>query len=527
MSVQVSYKKQTTLGLIGLLMLFLIIEIIANVWWSTQVNCEFENNEIFSQMDAEKKRQLCVDLYEIKTSGMQLIPNQASQTITINNLGFRGDEFSIDKPDSTFRIFLLGGSTMFGHGATSDSTTIPGYLQSFFDISEEKYELEIINAGIQGADSYTELNLLKNKIINYSPNLVIIYDGWNDLRAQNSSKEISTNWNLMCDFGKNQNFDVMIMLQPIAGFGNKDLTLQELEYAKTGIDYNNTPLIESFEKYLNYASELEKLEKCTSVSDLRDVFDNVTTPIYWDQGHVSDNGNKIVANQMNEIILNYLPENIVTSSIQLNDDKIKTNENPILNDQFRYILSSYKTPIMLTSIFSFEQHSETSIQNNTDVVSDDIPKIFQDTNLTFETQSIPYENTNISILIEITNENNSENKLLEIKTLDKSNNSSIQNVTYFIKILNNGNNILSDYFFSSEEQLPILIKSNEKEVVEIQGNRQYDHNALIADVSSPIIISGPILNEQNSYTFEIEIRTMYEKSNWVFSLTDFSVDITI
>ena len=85
MSVQVSYKKQTTLGLIGLLILFLIIEIIANVWWSTQVNCEFENNEIFSQMDAEKKRQLCVDLYEIKTSGMQLIPNQASQTITINN----------------------------------------------------------------------------------------------------------------------------------------------------------------------------------------------------------------------------------------------------------------------------------------------------------------------------------------------------------------------------------------------------------------------------------------------------------
>ena len=61
MSVQVSYKKQTLLGIIGLLILFLAIELIANVWWINQINCEFENNEIFQQMDDEKKRQLCVD----------------------------------------------------------------------------------------------------------------------------------------------------------------------------------------------------------------------------------------------------------------------------------------------------------------------------------------------------------------------------------------------------------------------------------------------------------------------------------
>ena len=54
MSVQVSYKKQTLFGLIGLLILFLVIELIANVWWITQINCEFENNEIFQQMNDEK-----------------------------------------------------------------------------------------------------------------------------------------------------------------------------------------------------------------------------------------------------------------------------------------------------------------------------------------------------------------------------------------------------------------------------------------------------------------------------------------
>ena len=51
MSVEVSYKKQSLLGVIGLLILFLVIELIANIWWMTQITCEFEENEIFMSMD--------------------------------------------------------------------------------------------------------------------------------------------------------------------------------------------------------------------------------------------------------------------------------------------------------------------------------------------------------------------------------------------------------------------------------------------------------------------------------------------
>ena len=108
MSVQVSYKKQSLLGIILLLILFLAVEAAANVWWVTQVNCEFEENEIFMNMDEEKRRQLCVDLYEVKTSGDELIPNQQSKSITINSLGFRGEEFSSEKLDDVYRIFMLG-----------------------------------------------------------------------------------------------------------------------------------------------------------------------------------------------------------------------------------------------------------------------------------------------------------------------------------------------------------------------------------------------------------------------------------
>ena len=64
LSVQVSYKKQTALGIIGIVILLLAIEIIANVWWVTQTNCEFEQNEIFQNFDEVEKRQLCLDFLQ-------------------------------------------------------------------------------------------------------------------------------------------------------------------------------------------------------------------------------------------------------------------------------------------------------------------------------------------------------------------------------------------------------------------------------------------------------------------------------
>ena len=133
LSVQVSYKKQATLGIIGIVILLLAIEVIANVWWLTQINCEFEQNEIFQNFDELEKRQLCLDFYNLKTSGDELIPNQSTDSITINGLGFRGAEFFTIKPPDTYRIFMVGGSTMFGAGATSDETTIPGYLQQLLN----------------------------------------------------------------------------------------------------------------------------------------------------------------------------------------------------------------------------------------------------------------------------------------------------------------------------------------------------------------------------------------------------------
>ena len=55
----------------------------------------------------------------------------------------------------------------------------------------------------------------------------------------------------------NNNFDVIISLQPIAGFGEKNLSPRELDYSQIGKDYYGNPLIDSIGLYNKYADNLE------------------------------------------------------------------------------------------------------------------------------------------------------------------------------------------------------------------------------------------------------------------------------
>jgi hypothetical protein len=71
--------------------------------------------------------------------------------------------------------FLLGGSAAFGHGASSNETTITGYLNQLQD------EYHFVNAGVPSWNSTQEMYRLTHEILKYQPHLVIAYNGANDV----------------------------------------------------------------------------------------------------------------------------------------------------------------------------------------------------------------------------------------------------------------------------------------------------------------------------------------------------------
>ena len=437
-----------------------------------------------------------------------------TDNVNVNSLGFRGDEFSQIKSDNTLRIFLLGGSQMFGTGATSDQTTIPGYIEKQLVEENNQFTIEVINSGLKGVDSRKELLLLQNMLLNFNPDLVIVYDGLNDLRAGNSSAQILDNWNSMCRLGDENNFKVIITLQPIAGFGNKLLTQEELLYFQNGKDYKNNSLINSLNQYEEYADKLEILENCSEGIDLRSVFDAETDSIYIDEAHVSDKGNFIVAKSL----LKHISPHISKDTIQKKsiDDKIQVTNSEIFSEldyMIELLFSNFKTRILPASI----SPSEINIISQKSSLSEDV---------FLSTQSQFYEDEEISIIIEINSleDGLSDDKIIKIKTINEKNDSLIHNVTYLITILKDGERLFTNYFFA-EDELLIQVIHKDGEDVKITGERRYELDALVMNPDSPISISGAFFNENSSYEFDINLRTIHDTENLIF-LNGFRAEIS-
>ena len=297
---------------------------------NNNLSCVNDLSEIFDDPIATVQ-DICI-LHE-SSKHSELIP--FIDKSNLNSLGFRGDEFSSVKPLDTYRIFMVGGSTMFGSGASSDETTISGILQKIFDSDISiTQKIEVINVGMQGANSNVELDLIGEKLVTFSPDLVIVYDGLNDLRSDLAVSQIRENWKKMCEIGKENSFDVIISLQPIAGFGNKKLTQQEVVNSLTGEDHYGFQLIAAKSTYDYTGRALLSLQDDCNVADLRGIFDDINGPIYWDQGHISDTGNLIIAEKVYEI----------TSEIIFKKNSIE--------EKFDKIISKYNSPIITSYLLS-------------------------------------------------------------------------------------------------------------------------------------------------------------------------------
>jgi hypothetical protein len=368
MSVQVSYKKQIVFYALLLIIFLTALEIVANVWWINETKCSFMNNEVFADMDTEKLAEICSDRTNLKMNEFLILPNQDFTSIHINNFGFRGSDFEVEKEENTIRIFFVGGSTALGAESSSDNTTIAGYLEKSFNEIDMKNYVQVVNAGKDGFTSLTEKAMIFDKIQYLNPDIVIMYDGWNNIRADYSPKFTKSHWNDVCDLGKNNGFESIIMLQPTLTFGEKPLTKQEYSNYLTDTDHFGYKMSLKKDTYDQYVKVMNELSNCTNTFDLRNVFENTTEPVYYDGGHMVDNGNEIIAKRifdlLKEDIKNKEPSQnsiILTTNFieEFNSNNLQIQEKDEIDEKINVgkiykqligILTLYKTPTFLESI---------------------------------------------------------------------------------------------------------------------------------------------------------------------------------
>ena len=91
---------------------------------------------------------------------------------------FNPQQFPRAKPNGTFRIFCLGGSTTFGH-PYDDRSSYPGWLREILNTADPSRKWEVINAGGVSYASYREAALVQ-ELARYAPDLFVVYSGHNE-----------------------------------------------------------------------------------------------------------------------------------------------------------------------------------------------------------------------------------------------------------------------------------------------------------------------------------------------------------
>jgi len=398
---RVSLKKQFSVMTMLLLTLLIVIELGANIWLYNFYTCDFENSEVFENLDKETKRSMCLanigNAFATQSVSEELDATYAGRSrcgattcdftvpsnsifVYVNADGFRGPEITKAKPQDTYRIFAIGGSTTYGSGVFNNQTW-PFYLQEFYDETNLDFKVEVINAGWPFRMSIEETLLIKEDLLDYEPNLFVVFDGFNELWSEAKKNKNATptkwkeRWMEICELGNQEEFHTIITLQPIVNTGNKKLTLQEAD----------SKVEQEKRKYSDYSVYFEKLNElknhCTLTADLRGIFDTYEEPIYFDYVHTGYRGYQIIAENLYQISLpivmknskNFVPNIDVQGTAatpanfvpdidvegtgatppineQLDSKNVESLSEQFLNSMID-IISLYKTPKVFSLIF--------------------------------------------------------------------------------------------------------------------------------------------------------------------------------
>lgn len=118
---------------------------------------------------------------------------------TVNSHGFISTpEISPEKSPGTIRIVFLGGSATAGTGISADESTWPWRTTELLRDRFPGRRIEFINGALPGYSSFESYGRLWSRLRFFEPDVVVVYQGWNEMYYFNRAWTI-TRWRTLPD----------------------------------------------------------------------------------------------------------------------------------------------------------------------------------------------------------------------------------------------------------------------------------------------------------------------------------------
>lgn len=102
------------------------------------------------------------------------------ENIKLNSINFREREINLNKPDSSYRIVVIGDSFTFGQGIP-EKDRVSNIVEA--KLGKIKNGIEVLNCGVPGANTVEEIEILKNLLSKARPDFILLQWFINDVEV--------------------------------------------------------------------------------------------------------------------------------------------------------------------------------------------------------------------------------------------------------------------------------------------------------------------------------------------------------
>lgn len=179
-SIRIPRKTELILPIFSILLTFFMLEGGARLWLNYLATPEqYDRYVLFTSIDP-KEFAFAPHPY----LSYYPTPNYRKGLTSHNSLSYRNDEFPVEKPSGVYRIVALGGSSTYDVSIKDNADTFTAQLERLLKEDYGYQNVQVINAGVPGYNSWEILVNLEFRVLDLDPDLVIIYEGTNDVHAR-------------------------------------------------------------------------------------------------------------------------------------------------------------------------------------------------------------------------------------------------------------------------------------------------------------------------------------------------------
>jgi hypothetical protein len=176
---------RTRLGLLGLWLVFLAV-LVAIVLVGAEAGLRLRREWVAAHLDLPPNsdpRFVADRLLRYKNRPSYAYASELRSGVVVrytnNSLGLRGAEISRAKPPGTYRVAIVGASTVYG-ALNDDPDTISMQLEAMLR-ARLGPNVEVINAGVPSYEALREAVFTKSDVLALGPDVIIDLDGLNDV----------------------------------------------------------------------------------------------------------------------------------------------------------------------------------------------------------------------------------------------------------------------------------------------------------------------------------------------------------